>query len=249
MIFKQSLFAFMGLWLILAKPLWAQDYRVPTLTGPVVDEVNFFTRRERLDLENSIRALNEQHVAQIQVLIASSLQGHPIESAAIKIVDTWQLGEKGKDNGILFLIVPSERKMRLEVGRGLEGVIPDAIAKRIIQDDVSSFYKSGHYYEGTLFALQKIAQLAQMEFPASMIETQPRLPSWFMIMIFVFFVWVVLLGRLGRRGFFRGGRGGWSSGSWSNSGWGGGGSGWSSGGGSWSGGGGSFGGGGASGDW
>jgi uncharacterized protein len=188
---------------------------------------------------------------QIQVLTVVNLQGLPIEEATIRVADAWTLGDKDKDNGILFLVSKEERKMRIEVGQGLEGDLPDVIAKRIISRVVTPLFKSGQMdrglTEGVTAILSYIAPqfLEGREAPShEQIESQGRgsnLSFLFIIGLFLLISFLRIL--MGRGGFASSGyhRGGGYIGG------GGFGGGRSSGG--WSGGGGGFSGGGASGDW
>src|SRR5258708_206801 len=101
------------------------DFKVPSLTGPVMDFAGYLRAEDARDLQRLLLNYNEQGKAQIQVLILKDLQGVEIEDASIKITDAWKLGEKKKDNGVLFLVGAAEHRMRIEVGRGLEGTLTD----------------------------------------------------------------------------------------------------------------------------
>lgn len=223
-------------------------FKVPALTGPVMDEVGILPRSVRQDLTALLVDFNNRGKAQIQVLIINSLEGEPIESASIKITDKWQLGDKKKDNGILFLISMSERAMRIEVGQGLEGAIPDIYAKRIISDRVIPLFRQKRFADGVYVGVAEIMTLADKEFadeklPATQHESKGGgIPSWLIILVLII---ISILGRFGGgRGRFYGGGGGFGGGTFGGGGFGG-----SGGGGGWSGGGGGFSGGGASGNW
>lgn len=206
-------------------------FEVPALTGPVIDEVGLMTRGDRQELMQLLYDFNRRGKAQLQVYIVKDLQGMPIEQASIEITDQWKLGDEKKDNGVLFLIAPNERKMRIEVGQGLEGAIPDVIAKRIIADQVTPLFRSKRYSAGIIIGSHEILRLADQEFAdEKKLEESSEggdLPIGLIIGILIL---ISVLGRFGggRGRHFRGG--GW-------------------GGGSWSGGGGGFSGGGASGSW
>ncbi len=122
---------------------WA--FKAPALTGPVMDEAGLLSGAAIAEIEQTLYSIKQKNGPQIQVYVASSLQDEAIESVAIQIFDQWKLGDAKKDNGLLFLIAPAEKKLRIEVGQGLEGDIPDVIAKRIISDIVSPFFKRGEY--------------------------------------------------------------------------------------------------------
>lgn len=245
----------------------ARALTIPPLSGPVIDQVGVIDSQTRSELEALLRQLNERGTLQLQILVLKSLEGETIESASIQIVDQYKLGSAAKDNGVLFLIVPDERKMRIEVGQGLEGELTDIASKRIISDVVRPFFKAGRYSEGTRAgALSIIAKADPEALGASASEWASSgspmgrftesgeflgftLRQIFELVFFLMFVSFTLFGRmfqskLGRRRGFAGG-GPWigypSSGS---SGWGGGSSS-----GGWGGGGGGFSGGGSSGSW
>jgi len=222
------------------------DFQVPPLTGPVIDQVGYLTRSDRQELMQLLYDFNRRGVAQVQVLIVPDLQGYPIEQASIQITDKWQLGDKKKDNGVLFLIAAKERAMRIEVGQGLEGAIPDITAKRIISDQVIPLFRAKRYSAGIVVGVHEILRLADKEFASennlqegSSDSSGGDIPIWVIIIVLII---ISILGRFGggRGRYYRGG--GWGGGF--------GGGGWSSGGGGgWSGGGGGFSGGGASGNW
>lgn len=130
---------------------WA--FTVPKLTGPVIDEMGLLSSTAVSQIEQTLYSIKQNNGPQIQVFVTSSLQDEPIESVAIQIFDKWKLGDQKKDDGLLFLIAPKEKKLRIEVGQGLEGDIPDVIAKRIISDIVSPFFKRGEYDFGVVQGL------------------------------------------------------------------------------------------------
>lgn len=227
------------------------EFKVPRLTGPVMDQVGVLRPQDRRELEQVIRDYNKQGKAQIQLLVIESLQDYAIEEASIKITDEWKLGTEKKDNGILFLIAPNERKLRIEVGQGLEGTLPDVIAKRIISDVVLPLFKARNLSAGIVVGTYQIIKYIDQEY-ADQHLTQPTeevskgLPGWVVIAILLFLLFVGRFlpaaafgggGRRGGGGYYGGGFGG---GGFGGSGGGGGG---------WSGGGGGFSGGGASGSW
>ncbi len=222
-------------------------FKAPALTGPVIDEVGYMTRGDRQELMQLLYDFNRRGKAQVQVLIVPDLQGLPIEQASIEIVDQWKLGSEKKDNGVLFLVAAQERAMRIEVGQGLEGAIPDITAKRIISDQVIPLFRSKRYSAGIVLGVHEILRLADKEFADQNITPNEESTGGD-IPIFVIIAVLIIISILGR---FGGGRGRYyRGGGWGGGGLGGGG-GWSSGGGGggWSGGGGGFSGGGASGNW
>ncbi|MFN7729793.1 MAG: TPM domain-containing protein [Bdellovibrio sp.] len=206
-------------------------------------------------LSSLLRKINERDAVQLQVLTLTSLQGEEIEQASIKIVDQWKLGTAKKDNGVLFLIVPTEKKMRIEVGQGLEGDLPDVIAKRIISDVVAPYFREGLFNEGITAGVIEIlrrtdARAIGEAAPAPLPREKKKSGLFWIIIIGVllFLKQILFGGGGGGRGF--GGRRGFGAGLGGfGAGGGFGGFGGGSSGGGWSGGGGGFSGGGSSGSW
>lgn len=142
--------------LIFANSAYALD--VPKLTSPVVDLANAINTNEQAKISASLIQFQKKYGPQLQVLIVPSLEGEVIESFSIKVVDKWQLGQKGKDDGVLLLVAIQDRRVRIEVGRGLEGDLPDALAGRIIRAGILPFFKQGQTSAGILVGLNMIAE-------------------------------------------------------------------------------------------
>jgi uncharacterized protein len=134
--------------LVLARTAVAADITIPYLSGRVVDEANLLSE----DARNRITALSKAHEAattnQVVVLTVPTIGGVSVEEYAVKVFESWKLGQKGKDNGILVVVVPQDRKMRIEVGYGLEGPLPDGAAGEIIRTWMTPAFKAGNYDKG-----------------------------------------------------------------------------------------------------
>jgi uncharacterized protein len=192
-------------------------------------------------LRDVLSAFEQQTSNQIVVLMVPTLGGEPIEEVSYDIARKNAIGQKGKDNGVLVLIAKDDRQVRIEVGYGLEGVLPDILAGQIIRKEMIPHFKDDDYAAGIRAAIDAIILATKHEYKA---ETPARRPSrGAPSLIWILFVIAFIVLRFMRRGL--GGGGFW----WGGFGGGGfGGGGFGSGGG-FSGGGGSFGGGGASGRW
>lgn len=226
------------------------SFHVPELTGPVVDSAGLISSQDQRFLEDLL--LRFQSQAQIQVLTIPSLEGDSIESVSIQVTDQWKLGDKKKDNGVLLLIAAKEKKIRIEVGQGLEGVIPDVIAKRIISDVMVPVFRQGSVSKGIVVGVYQIIHTIDPKFENASTgvnddqgfsvdqEESLKIKDFVIAIIFIFFF--IFLSFFNRRG-----GGGFGGGYMGGGGFGGGFSGSSGGG--WSGGGGGFSGGGSSGNW
>ena len=121
---------------------------VPFLAGRVNDTANLLSAATVTELEALLKAHEDSTSNQVVVLTVQSLEGDDIESYAIRVAETWKLGQKGKDNGVLFVVARDDRKVRIEVGRGLEGDLTDAICSVIIRREILPQFKSGDYDQG-----------------------------------------------------------------------------------------------------
>jgi uncharacterized protein len=262
---------------LLVLPQLASAQKFPALSGRVVDAANLLSPAQKQQLE--ALSTDVGNVAQRQFVVATipDLQGYPIEDYGYKLGREWKIGQKDANNGIILIVAPNERKVRIEVGYGLEPIMTDALSQTIIDDQILPKFRAGDMAGGIMAGAQAIAE--QMKAPPEAAEArvkaaaaQPQAArssgsssdgfiAIFWIVIVLFFVLpIIFRGARGRK--YRGGRGpvvlwgpglggGWGSGGGSSS------SSWSSGssdwggggGGGFSGGGGSFGGGGASGSW
>lgn len=139
-----------------ASPVFALD--VPKHTSPVVDLAGVLSRDDQAKIAASLLQFQQTYGPQLQVLVVPSLEDETIEGYSIKVVDKWKLGTKGKDDGVLLLVATESRKVRIEVGRGLEGDLPDVIAGRIIRTGIIPFFQQGQTGAGILVGLGMIAE-------------------------------------------------------------------------------------------
>ncbi len=244
-------------WLILlatAFALWAMPARaelaIPKLTQRVTDQAKLLSPEAARGLEQKLSDYEQATGHQFALLTLNSLEGAPIEDYSIRVAEAWRLGDAKRDDGLLLIIAKADRKMRIEVGYGLEGAVPDALAARIVRQQLTPAFRQGNFEAGIEQAFDTLMKAAQGE--SVRVGPPPererdrgaaRLTSLLPVLFWVALLGFGMLGGLGRRrrgGFFVGGFGGFG---------GGGGGGFGGGGGGFGGGGGGFGGGGASGDW
>lgn len=238
----KSVFAF----LFFSVLAWA-EIQWPVMKSPVIDQVGWLSAQEKAEIESVIYSFHRKGKSQVQVVIVGDLQGLPIETYSIQLVERWKLGDKKRDDGVLFLVSASDRKMRIEVGQGLEGALTDLQSKRILDDRVRPLFKSKNYAAGIAAGVVEIISSIDPEYASQSLAAQPPVaepvfdeqPSYVWILIFLFIL-INMFGRRRRHSGWLPFLGGIVLGS---------GGGRSSGGGGWSGGGGGFSGGGASSDW
>ena len=266
-------FLLLALLAALASPAAAQKF--PQLSGRVVDGANLLSPADEAELTAKLQALEQASSRQLVVATVPDLGGYPIEDYGYQLGRHWKLGQAGANNGAILLVAPTERRVRIEVGYGLEPIVTDALSWQIINQQILPRFKANDYPGGIkagadtliaqLGAPPEVAEQKALEAMQARQQASARRSSssgeggsifplifWGIVLLFVILP-MLRGGRRGRR-YRRGGRGGvfiWGPGFGGGGGWGGGGFGGGGGGGfgGFSGGGGSFGGGGASGGW
>lgn len=236
----------------------------PQLSGRVVDSAGLLDAATEAQITRDLAALEEKSSDQIVVVTLPSLQGYPIEDFGYQLGRHWGIGQKGKDNGALLIVAPAERKVRIEVGRGLEPHLTDAMSRLIIENAILPRFRRGDFQGGIVAGVRDMTDVITGDAAAVKERAkgyrrgdEPDYESLIFLAIWIaIFIWIVYAqyrqsqampqtrGKRRRSGFddrviiIHGNSGGWSGGGWSGGG-----------GGGFSGGGGSFGGGGASGGW
>lgn len=143
---------------LLPDPVLAQQVQpVPALSAHVTDPIGLLSVDKRKAIEVRLATLERDKGAQVAVLLIATTQPEAIEEYSIRVAEAWRLGRKGVDDGVLFVVARDDRQMRIEVGRGLEGAIPDAIAKRIIADLVTPHFRKGDFPLGIEAGVEAIA--------------------------------------------------------------------------------------------
>ncbi|HTF57598.1 MAG TPA: TPM domain-containing protein [Planctomycetota bacterium] len=235
--------------LLIAALLFLAPQEFPRLSEPIQDEAGALNPEEKRLASELVRKLEETDSTQVALLIVRTTGERDISDYALGVARRNGIGQAGKNNGVLIVVAVEDRRVKIEVGTGLEGRLPDALCSRIIRDEMVPHFKNGKIGAGAIAGLTAVVQSVRGEYRGNPSSRKDRTATGFPAMIIIIIIGLIVVSRLSGLGGFAGGylfgssMGGWGRGS--GSGWGGGGGG----GGGWSGGGGSFGGGGASGSW
>lgn len=149
--------------LLLAFCAVAEDAPIPPLAGRVVDVNATLTAEQRRELEASLEAFEKRKGSQIAVLITGTSFPEPIESFSLRVAEAWKIGRKGVDDGIVVVVARSDQAMRIEVGYGLEGAVPDAVAKRLIEEEFIPRFREGDFYGGLRAGLDRLMRVIDGE--------------------------------------------------------------------------------------
>jgi uncharacterized protein len=172
---------------------------LPPLTGRVVDQAGILSPEEEAGLTRKLESIERETSVQFVVATLPSLGGEPIEDYAIRLAEAWKIGQARLDNGAIVLVVPSERKVRIEVGYGLEPVIPDGLAGRIIRERMAPAFQDQRYYDGLLSAIEGLELAARREYPEAPARSDrdPMVGVNFGALLFTYFVVGVLGNAIG----------------------------------------------------
>ena len=199
---------------VLVGVLWAiavGALEVPYLGGRVNDLADMIPAGDEQRIEETLRRLEEDTGAQVVVLTIPSLEGQPLEDYSMRVVDTWELGRKDVDDGVLLLVARDDRKIRIEVGYGLEPVLTDALSRRIVDHVLQPRFRAGEFGQGIEEAVAAIAAVARGEEadlpapdgPHPMVADQPA------VAVLVFLVFAGVVGMFSFIGLFSKGCSGW----------------------------------------
>jgi uncharacterized protein len=155
--------------MLILLPHLAFSLEVPQLRGRVNDYANMLSPATAERLEQALAAFENSDSTQIVVLTVNSLEGENLEEYSIKVAEAWRIGQTKLDNGAILLIAKQEHKIRIEVGRGLEGVLTDLTSGRIIRGDIAPYFKKNDYDTGITAGVASIMQVVRGEYQA-----QPR---------------------------------------------------------------------------
>ena len=238
-------FRLLLLGLLLLLPLSAGALEVPPLSGHVNDRAGLLRSDTVLKLEQFLSEFERSDSTQLVVLTIPSLEGEVLEQYALKVAESWGIGQKGKDNGALLLIARDDRKIRIEVGYGLEGRLTDLLSGRIIDNEISPHFKAGNFNDGVVAGVVAMTEAVRGEYQGTgrTVSKKKQRSPWGTLLLLLFLgPGLMMLNRGSRSGGSHHRRGGFYAGGPFGGGFGGGGGGFG-------GGGGGFGGGGSSGGW
>lgn len=159
---RDSRYAWLLLCLLLVGSAQA-ELAVPALVTRVTDQAGLLSAAQRQKIEQMLSDFEAVKGSQIAVLTVASTQPETVEEYGIRVASAWKLGRKGVDDGVLLLIAKDDRKMRIEVGYGLEGAIPDAVSKRVIAEIITPYFKQGDYFGGIQAGVSRLIRLIEGE--------------------------------------------------------------------------------------
>ena len=152
-----------GIFLLLFFTTIRAQVEIPELLHRVTDLTATLSSQQTTALENRLAAFETKKGSQIAVLIVPTTQPEDIAQFSIRVAEAWKIGRKNIDDGVILIVAKEDRKLRLEVGYGLEGAIPDAIAKRVITETITPFFKKGDYAGGIEAGVTQLMQLIEGE--------------------------------------------------------------------------------------
>ena len=152
-----------AIFLLAGLALAADEVAVPPLKARVTDLTGTLTAAQIQTLEGRLRDFERGKGSQIAVLVLPSTQPETIEQYSIRVADAWKIGRTKADDGVILVVAKNDRKLRIEVGRGLEGAIPDAIAKRVVSDVIAPHFRADDFYGGIAAGADALAKLIEGE--------------------------------------------------------------------------------------
>ncbi|WP_313952011.1 YgcG family protein [Accumulibacter sp.] len=184
----------------------AEQQAVPPLEARVTDLTGTLSSAQKAAIEAKLAAFEREKGSQIAVLIVATVRPEAIEQYALRVVEAWKLGRQGVDDGALLLVARDDRRLRIEVGYGLEGALNDATAKRIISETITPRFKQGDFYGGIdagVDAMTKVVADEPLPAPRSEGRQQARVGDAFDTLLFAGIFLVFVVGRVLRAVFGR----------------------------------------------
>jgi len=195
---------------IVAAALPCLALEIPKLEGRVMDLAGIFSSTAAAAMAAESERLEQENGAQIAVLTIPSLEGQPLEDYSMRVVEAWKLGREDRDNGVLILIARDDRKIRIEVGYGLEGVLPDALCGRIIDNAMKPAFREGDFSGGSQRAVEMISGLVRgdPEASAALPETSANAPEAAPLLVMAV-IFLTVMGAFAYSALFTKGGGAW----------------------------------------
>lgn len=164
----------------------------------VTDYTNTLSAGEQQSLEQKLVAFNDSTSTQVAVVMMASVGNYDISEYAVQLYNRWGIGQREKNNGVLILVAKEDRKVFIATGYGIEGVLPDALCKRIVNNDILPNFKEGNYYEGLDAAVNSIMSIVKGEFTADqyMKGRKEKIP-WFGVLLALFIFFIVIVSKIG----------------------------------------------------
>ena len=179
---------------LLAFTLLSAEPAFPELTSRVVDEASLFSAAQKAELESTLENHENNTSNQIVVVTLKSLDGYDIRDYGLELGRAWGIGQKDKNNGVLLIIAPNERKVSIEVGYGLEGALPDATAKSIIDQEILPYFKEGDYFGGAKFGVDAIISAIKGEYVPYEVESSSKSFKFTDLIMPLIFLFVFIAG-------------------------------------------------------
>jgi uncharacterized protein len=146
----------------LLSPAWA-DVAIPPLAARVTDLTGTLNAQQKGELESRLAAFEAKRGSQVVVLVLPTTRPEEIEQFSIRLAEAWKIGRKGVDDGVILVVAKDDRTLRIEVGYGLEGVIPDAVARRVIEERITPRFREGDFFGGIRDGVDQLLRLAEGE--------------------------------------------------------------------------------------
>ncbi len=187
--------------LFLIVPFIAHALEVPRLQGYVNDYAGMLSAASVQKMETELKSFEQTDSTQIVVLTIPTLEGENIEDFSLRVAEAWKIGQKGKDNGAIILIARTERKIRIEVGRGLEGKLTDLVSGRIIRYEIAPSFKAGDFDGGIEKGVSSVIAVVKGEYKAEHVvprRTGGRIGSSVFTLVVFLGIACVILGAISR---------------------------------------------------
>jgi uncharacterized protein len=178
---------------VILLPIFSYALDVPPLRGYVNDYANMISPSVKAGIENELKVFEQTDSTQIVILTIPSLEGEVIEEFGIKVGDAWKIGQKTKDNGLIFIVSKQDRKVRIEVGRGLEGRMTDLMAGRIVDLVIKPRFKRGDFDGGFVAGVHAMIDATRGEFKPDVNHSRQRQDSFSSIVSALIFSSIIIL--------------------------------------------------------